>query len=212
MCVYSMDASHCSRSRTNLQHTMKTQPSLRIIPFAILASLMSPAFAEAPEVQPAPSAPAGAPRALEVEGAKIDHVRQYLHGFGHSLVFITIPEQKAVVKLHVSNTTRDFSTSGQVILFAPDADADKIAGWINNQHSCGLFPEVAEPVFTDNLPEDGFTLIDSAKVGEATGPTDHAPYHDYKVKIGVKAHAAPGQYSLKAFEIETGVFLKVATQ
>jgi len=190
---------------------MKTRILLRSIPFAILAALMSPAFADEPDAQPVPVAPAPALRQINVEGAKFDHVRHFLGGFRNTIVFITIPEQQAVVKLVVDPTSREFPTMGQVILFTQDTNAEMIAKWINNQHSCGLFPDVAEPVFTGNLPEGCCVVIDREKVGEAIGPMDQAPYHDYKLKISVKAHTEPGRYSLQAFEIETAAYLKIIT-
>ena len=104
---------------------------------------------------------------------------------------------------------RDFATTGKVVLFAANADDESIDKWINNQHSCGLFPDVAEPVFTGKLPDGSCTVTERKKIGEAAGPTDNAPFHDYLVKLAVKAHTEPGQYTLEAFETEAEVYLKI---
>jgi hypothetical protein len=188
---------------------MKTRLFSPIIPLALLFALLSPAIAE--ETSDKPAAVAAAVRPLKVEGAKIEKLRHYLGGFGNTQMFIRIPGQKAIVHLNIDHTNRDFATTGKVVLFAADADDESIDKWINNQHSCGLFPDVAEPVFTGKLPDGSCTVTERKKIGEAAGPTDNAPFHDYQVKLAVKAHTEPGQYTLEAFETEAEVYLKITT-
>lgn len=189
---------------------MKNHPFPRIIPLAILTALMCPAIAE-PSATPPPAAPAAAGRPIKIEGAKIQKVRHYLNGFGNTQLFITIPGQSAVLHLFIDHTSREFASSGKVVLFAPGTADEAIGLWINNQHSCGLFPDVPEPVFTGQLPDGTCVVTESKKVGEVANPTDNSPFHDYQVKLSVKAHAAPGQYTLEAFETEAEVYLKIAT-
>lgn len=189
---------------------MKTKALFRSIPIAILAATMSPISADESHGEAAPPA-AAASRPLKIDGAEIKQVRHYLHGLGDTQIFIQIPEQHAVVKIFLPQSNREFPATGQVILFAPGTHAEGIAGWINNQHSCGLFPDVPKPIFTGQLPDGSVTVVEKEKTGEAVGPMDQATYEDYKVKVAVKAHAVPGKYTLEAFELESNVYLKVIT-
>ncbi len=187
---------------------MKTPSIHRSLPFVMIASLMTPSFGEVTDEQPTPEAIADH-RPLKVDPENILSVRQYRIGYGDTCVFITIPEQQAVVKLVIDHAKPEFPVAGQVFLFAEETDEESLAHWINNQHSCALYPGVPRPVFTGRLPEGGIVVVESEKIGDATGPVDRAPYHDYRVKLTVADHAEPGQYALQAFEMETKVYLKL---
>ena len=189
---------------------MKKHPFHRIIPFAMLAAMMCPAMANESTTQPA-AIPANAGRGLKTKGAKIVQVRDYQMGPGNTQVFIIIAEQNAVVHLWIDHTTRNFATIGKVILFAPGTTEDSISGWINNQHSCGLLPDVPEPVYTGKLPDGTCTVTERKKVGEFASPTDNTPFHDYQLKVAVKAHTETGKFTLEAFETDAKAYLKVAT-
>ncbi|MFU8847088.1 MAG: hypothetical protein ACNA77_00020 [Opitutales bacterium] len=188
---------------------MKKQPLRQLIPFVILSALICPVMADESPA-PAPNIPANAARPLDTEAARMVQIRNHLMGFGDTLVFLVLAEQDAVVRLRIDHTTPDFTTTGSVILFAPETTKEAIDKWVNNQYSDALYRNVPKPVLTSKLPDDGYTMIESKKVGERTGPADNAPYHDYLVKLAVKAHEEAGKYTLKAFEIEAKVYLKIS--
>lgn len=188
---------------------MKKQPLRQLIPFAILSALMCPVMADAPPA-PAPNIPANAARSLDTEGARMVQVRNHLTGFGDTQVFLVLAEQDAVVRLRIDHTTCDFATTGSVILFAPGTAEEAIDKWVNNPYSDALYRNVPKPVFTGKLPDGGCTITEAKKVGERTGPVDNAPYHDYRVKLAVKAHEKAGKYTLKAFEIKAKAYLKIS--
>ncbi len=188
---------------------MKKQQLRQLIPFAILTALLCPVMADETPL-PSPNLPTTAARPLNTEGARMVQVRNYLTGLGDTRVFLILAEQNAVVKLVIDHTTRDFATTGSVILFAPETTEESIDKWVNNQHSGALYRNVPKPVFTGKLPDDGCTITESKKVGELTGPVDNAPYHDYRVKLAVKGHQEAGKYTLEAFEIEAKVYLEIS--
>ncbi len=178
------------------------------LPFVILASLMTPSFGEVANEPPTPEVAADV-RPLKIDTKNILSVRQFRIGFGDTLVFIPIPEQHAVIQLRIDHTRPEFPVVGRISLFAEGTDGEALAKWINNQHSCALHMDVPKPVFTGSLPDGGIVVVESEKIGEAAGHLDGAPYHDYRVKLAVAAHAEPGQYALEAFEMETNVYLKL---
>jgi hypothetical protein len=187
---------------------MKKQPLRQLIPFAIISALICPLMAGEAST-PLPNLAAAAPRSLSTRDARMVEVRNYQLGPGDTQVFLILAEQNAVVRLRIDHTTRDFATTGSVMLFPLDTTEEEIDKWINNQHSDALHRDVPRPVFTGKLPDDGFAITESEKVGERTGPLDQSLYHDYKVKLAVKAHKEAGQYTLEAFEIEAKVYLKI---
>lgn len=177
--------------------------------FACLCAMPMAAIAEEEESKTPATAPAAAERPLDLKGAKKETIRHSMIGITSTRVFYTLPEQKAVVVVHIDNATAAFPTTGTVVLFASDVTEEGISKWINNQHSCGLFVDPAEPVFTGKLPEDALTIIAREPVGPAENRPDQPPHMDFKVKVAVKAHQETGKYKLAAFEDEVGVFLKV---
>lgn len=178
--------------------------------FAGLCAMPMVAIAEDGESKTPATAPAAAAeRPLDLKGAKKETIRHSMIGITSTRVFYTLPEQKAVVVVHIDNATAAFPATGTVVLFASDVTEEGISKWINNQHSDGLFVDPAEPVFTGKLPENTFTIIAREPVGQAENPADKAIHMDFKVKIAVKAHEETGKYKLAAFEDEVGVFLKV---
>ena len=190
---------------------MKKQPFRKLLPFAMLTAFMCPVMAdETPAADPA--AQAAPARALDTEGAPMFEVHNYQMGPGKTQMFLVMAEQDAVVRLVMDNTTTDFATTGTVVLFAPETGAEAINKWINNQYSCGLYMDVPEPVFTGELPTDGFTITKARKVGERTGHLDDSIFHDYRMNLAVNAHEVVGKYTLKAFDVEAKVFLKVSAE
>ncbi len=187
---------------------MKRQALRQLIPFAILTALMCPVMADKAPAANA-NAQAAPARVLDTEGVSVFEVRNYRMGPGRTQMFLVMAEQDAVVRLVIDNTTTDFATTGTVVLFAPGTGAEAIGKWINNQYSCGLYMDVPEPVFTGKLPDDGYTITEARKVGERAGHIDNATYHDYRMNLAVNAHEKAGKYTLKAFDVEAKVFLKV---
>jgi hypothetical protein len=183
---------------------MKTPLIRRFIPFVVLTALMCPVMADDPAAA-APNAQAAA-RPLNTEGARMFEVRNYRTGPGRTQVFMVVAEQQAVVKLVIDDT----NTAGSVTLFAPETTEEAIGKWINNQHSCALYGDAPRPVFTGKLPDDACTILNTQKIGELAATIDDTPHHDYLVKLAVKAHEEPFQYTLEAFEVETKVYLKVS--
>ncbi|MFU8894639.1 MAG: hypothetical protein ACNA8L_13545 [Luteolibacter sp.] len=187
---------------------MKKQPLRKLIPFAMLTALMCPVMADEATAAD-PNAQAAPARALDTEGAPVFEVHNYQMGPGRTQMFLVMAEQDAVVRLVMDNTTTDFATTGTVVLFAPGTGAEAIGKWINNQHSDALFGDAPRPVFTGELPGDGYTITKARKVGERTGPANNATYHDYRMNLAVKAHEVAGKYTLKAFDVEAKVYLKI---
>lgn len=156
------------------------------------------------------NAPA-AERALVVENAEKLQVRHSMIGFTHTRIFYTFAAQRVVLVVNIDNETADFKTSGSLVIFAPDADAESIAKWVNNAHSDGIFVDPAEPTAIHQLPGGLGTVTKREITGEEKHPMTKEPYSDYKVRISIKEHHVEGEYKLHAFEDDANVFLKTGT-
>ena len=151
----------------------------------------------------------GAGRPLARENAQREEVRHSMIGPRDTLLFYTFADQRAVLRLQVSNTDASFPVSGKIHLFAMQATPEGLAKWINNQHSDGLFPEVPEPVETIDLPEGACTVDGKKLVGEKPQGPMNKVFQDYRLKLSVKGHRVEGKVDLKACEDEAGVFVEV---
>ncbi|MFU8894088.1 MAG: hypothetical protein ACNA8L_10705 [Luteolibacter sp.] len=184
---------------------MKTNLLLCILPLFFAACFGSRLLADDSAGKPVPATV----RALQFEDARKQQIRNTMIGFTSTRIFYTFDSAKAVLVIHIDNQTADFGISGSLVLFAPDADAEGVAKWVNNQHSCGLFIDPAEPTSVHPLPDAITAIIRSDFAGEENNPIDQAPYADYKLRIAVREHHVEGQFKLHGFEDNANVYLKV---
>lgn len=149
-------------------------------------------------------------RPLIKANAEKKEVRYSMVGPRDTLLFYTFTEQRAVLRLRISNKEASFPVSGTVLLFDEKTTEEGLAKWLNNQHSDGLFVDPAEPVETVDLPKKICQVTEKKLVGEKEnqGPGG-GTFADYEVKISVKDFKVNGKFDLKGFEDQAGVFLKV---
>jgi hypothetical protein len=139
-------------------------------------------------------------------------VTQSLAGFRDTLMFYTFPAEKAVLTFRIDNQNDQFAIkSASLKIFKSDATADGISNWINNQHSCGLFPEVPEPVTTHDIPASAYSVI-SKKIAEAvvaqTGPENQGKLNRYEVEFKIQKIPALGEFKIKDFTDTASVYVK----
>jgi hypothetical protein len=181
---------------------------LRALPLTLLFS--TALFAEQGGGGPATHEIA-AERILKLEDAAKQQVRHTMIGFTSTRIFYTFATQKVVMVIHIDNSTADFGTSGTLAVFAPDADDEGIAKWVNNAHSCGLFVDPAEPIAVHQLPKGISSVTQRERTGVEENPINQEPYADYKVRISIADHRVEGQFKIHAFEDDANVFLKEGT-
>lgn len=146
-------------------------------------------------------------RELAFKDAKKEQVRHSMIGPRDTLLFYSLAEQAAVLVVNISSKA-PLSATATIHLFAPGTKAEALGKWVNNQHSCGLFPDVPEPILSSKLPEDTCAVTARELVGRENSPQGEDVFADYKVKFTVKEHRVEGKYSLAAFGDEAGVFVK----
>jgi hypothetical protein len=151
-------------------------------------------------------------RDLDTVGEKVTktEIRHGQIGPRDTIIFYTFANDAAVLQLNIRNEAGKFILSGQMQLFAEGTNAEQMGKWINNQHSCGLFPDVPEPKVSHPLPADACTVLESklkegAEVAVSRFP--NAKFSDYSLKIKIANIEAKG-FKLKGFTADTGAFVK----
>lgn len=153
-------------------------------------------------------------RVLDVAAGK--PVRGEIHhsmiGPRNTLLYYRFDASKAVVVLYIDNRNTDFAITGRVHLFGDGATAEGLDRWINNLHSCGLFPDVPEPVAVHDLPASGFKILGVKDQGKTVqSPSDESVFVVYKVDFRVVARDGidgPVRFSLKTFDDNASVLVK----
>ena len=154
-------------------------------------------------------------RDLDVANAAKAEIRHGQIGPCDTLIFYTFGDQDAVLQLNIKHADGKFTVSASMQLFKEGTGAEEMGKWINNQHSCGLFPEVPKPS-TVELPADACSVIESKLLGVKAGgggrvqvDPDQAPkFEDHALKIQISDLKQEG-FRLKGFTFDTGSFVKV---
>lgn len=160
------------------------------------------------------AAPTAFARDLDVAKAKKAEIRHGQIGPRDTLIFYTFGEQDAVLQLSIKHADGTFTLTGKMQLFKEGTGAKAIGKWINNQHSCGLFPNVPKPEATVALPAAACAVTESKRKEEAKevhGRGIHpegTKFLDYALKIEVSDLKMEG-LRLKGFTADTGAFVKV---
>jgi hypothetical protein len=138
-------------------------------------------------------------------------VTQSMIGYRDTLLFYTFPAEKAVLVVRIDNKTDQFPIKAELNVFPKNATNEGIANWINNQHSCGLFPDVPEPVAVHNIPATSFAVV-SKKIAEAIvveeGPPNAGKFNRYEVEFKLENVPAVGEIKIKDFTDTASVFVK----
>ncbi|MGA0845604.1 MAG: hypothetical protein ACO3RV_03620 [Luteolibacter sp.] len=141
-----------------------------------------------------------AERELDVKKAEKIEIRHSMIGFRNTLIFYTFKERNAVLELSIDNRDESFPVTARVHLFGLDVDAEGIAKWINNQHSCGLFPDVPTPVLTTELPQATCKVETHRQTGISKNPGPReGMFKDYELELVMAEFELAGQFKLAAF-------------
>lgn len=159
---------------------------------------------------------AASARELDVAHAQKTEIRYGQIGPRDTLIFYTFADQDAVLQLNIQHVGGKFTLTGKMQLFKEGTGAESIGKWINNQHSCGLFPDEPTPTATVVLPADACSVVESKLVGVKAGgggriqidPVDAPSFEDYALKIRVSDLKMEG-FRLESFKLDTGAFVKV---
>jgi len=150
-------------------------------------------------------------RDLDVAAADVkkEEIRHGQIGPRDTLIFYTFAKEDAVLQLNIQHAAGKFTLSGKMLIFKEGTGAEAIGMWINNQHSCGLFPEVPNPEATVALPAEACAVSESKlkEGGPQNGPTGDK-FEDYTLKIQISELKMDG-FRLKGFTADTGAFVKV---
>jgi len=150
-------------------------------------------------------------RNLDIADAKtkMTEIRSGQIGPRDTLIFYTMADQAAVLQLNIKHDAGKFTLSGRVHLFPEATTAKSIGMWINNQHSCGLFPDVPRPTTSFALAADACTVLKSSikKGGQVPRSPDGSKFEDHALKINVADVEGKG-FKLKGFNADTSAYVK----
>ncbi|MCE2959630.1 MAG: hypothetical protein ACK56K_15245 [Akkermansiaceae bacterium] len=142
-------------------------------------------------------------------------VTQSMIGYRDTLLFYTFAVEKAVLVVRIDNKNDQFPIKAELNVFPKNATNEGISNWINNQHSCGLFPDVPEPVAVHNIPATSFAVV-SKKIAEAIvveeGPPNAGKFNRYEVEFKLENIPVVGELKLKTSPIPLVFLLKVKTK
>jgi hypothetical protein len=149
-------------------------------------------------------------RDLNVATAKKTEVRHGQVGPRDTIIFYEFTDQAAVLQLNVKHEAGKFTIMGRMQLFAEGTSAEAIGMWINNQHSCGLFPEVPNPIVSVDLAADGISVVESKrKEGEPQEGPMGDKFEDYAVTFEIAELKSQKGFTLKGFSADTSLFVKI---
>jgi hypothetical protein len=138
-------------------------------------------------------------------------VTQSMIGYRDTLLFYTFAAEKAVLVVNIGNKSEKFPMTGKLHVFAQTAKAEDLANWINNQHSCGLFPDVPEPTVTHVIPAASCSIV-SQKMVEAIKDEHRGSFNRYDVEFKVEKLPAFGEIKIKDFTDTASVYIKIEGQ
>ena len=154
-------------------------------------------------------------RDLDVTADKVkkQEIRYGQIGPRDTVIFYTFGDQDAVLQLNIKHAEGKFTLSGKMQLFKEGTGAEGMGKWVNNQHSCGLFPDVPKPT-TVELPAKACMVLESKMIGMKAGgggrvapvPGQAPKFEDHALKIQVGDLKMDG-FRLKSFTLDTGAFV-----
>ena len=133
-------------------------------------------------------------------------IRSSMIGYRDTLIFYSLPDQRAVVKINIDNKGTMFPITATVFLFDANADQDGIDKWINNQHSDALFADALEPTSRYTLPKNKAKIL---SFSAAETVSDSLGQHiNYTVQFKIRSTSQKGSFQLKPFKDDASVFVK----
>ena len=133
-------------------------------------------------------------------------IRSSMIGYRDTLIFYSLPDQRAVVKINIDNKGTTFPITATVFLFDANADQEGIDKWINNQHSDALFADALEPTSRYTLPKNKAKIL---SFSAAETVSDSLGQHiNYPVQFKIRSTSQKGSFQLKPFKDDASVFVK----
>jgi len=133
-------------------------------------------------------------------------IRSSMIGYRDTLIFYSLPDQRAVVKINIDNKGTTFPITATVFLFDANADQEGIDKWINNQHSDALFADALEPTSRYTLPKNKAKIL---SFSAAETVSDSLGQHiNYTVQFKIRSTSQKGSFQLKPFKDDASVFVK----
>lgn len=130
-------------------------------------------------------------------------------GFRNTLRFYVFEKEKAVLQVQIDNKNTQFQVSAKLYVFPENTTADGLDKWINNQHSCGLFPEVPEPKATHQVPAASCKTKSNKAGEEVEGGGPAGKSTRYSVVFEIKDVPAFGDIKIKDFSDTANVHVGI---
>ena len=143
---------------------------------------------------------------LDVKNAQKREIRHGQIGPRSTLLFYTFKNEKAVLKIQINNTDKNFPVNATVYLFDKNVTEDGLKKWLNNQHSDGLFPNVPNPSNTVKVPAKVFKIVSKKMTGKSKERFGN--FENYDVKLKVEDYTDNISIKLTGFTVDTKVHLK----
>ena len=146
------------------------------------------------------------PRALEISdpSLNISTVTQCfcLTLYRDTLIFHHFRDQRAVLVINFDNQSLPSDGTAEVVLFDPAESPKLVDQWINNQHSDGLYINIAQPLKTHTLDSDAVTVTAAQQTGTASGDAGDS-YDSYRIEFTVSDQSLNNEFFLNGFSADT---------
>ncbi len=103
--------------------------------------------------------------------------------YGPLLRLYDFRDQRVILKVKISNESRDMPLSASLYTFADGVSEKAIEKWINNQHSDALYADAAEPASVQDL-SDRVSIFARTREASVSGREGEA-YQRYAVSYRV---------------------------
>ena len=156
---------------------------------------------------------AGTPIDPKNPTTKKTEITSTMIGYRDTLLFYAFAEQQAVLVVRIDQSSKDFAIRATLHRFAKDIPAEGLAKWINNQHSDGLFPDVAEPVSRHDIPAATAVITSKHMIGVATesrNPLQTGWFQRYEVGFRFENVPPMDGIIIRNFSDTATVYLSVA--
>lgn len=140
------------------------------------------------------------------DDCKKNEVSASLGGPTPTGIYYTFSDQKAVLVIRINNKNKDFPVSAKLHVFDDKVTEKGLSGWVNNQHSCALYPDVPNPIKTHQIPEAS-CKVTSNKLIEVT-EIRNLEFENYTVAFQLKDIPLLGGIQLKDFTDQAKVYVR----
>lgn len=144
---------------------------------------------------------------LDVKQAKKIEVRYGDIGPRSTLLFYLFKEKKSILRIHIDKKKDKINLDSKIYFFDKMVTDEGMKKWVNNQHSCGVYPDVPKPIKTILMAKDNYTIKSIKTIGENKDVFKNV-FIDHEIKLEFSDFTDKVNFKLNSFAVDTKVYEK----